>query len=175
VIGLGGGPARCTWAVETLGLDACVDYRADDLEARLREAAPDGIDVFSDGAGGALTKLIVSLMNRHGRLFSYGSSSLLYAPRIDVPQRQTIRQMFGLTGEIDAMMAERRIKAECWIVDAFYHERLRAEDDLSRLLLSGALKPVNTVVKGFDRLPEAIVGLYRDGARTGKLQVQFSD
>ena len=33
---------------------------------------------------------------------------------------------------------------------------LKAEDDLSRLLLSGALKPINNVVEGFE--PKAVVG-----------------
>ncbi|MGJ4944934.1 hypothetical protein ACQR1W_30525 [Bradyrhizobium sp. HKCCYLS1011] len=70
------------------------------------------------------------------------------------------------------MLVERQIRSECWIVDAFYGERLAAEDELSRLLSSGALKPVNTVVDGFERLPEAIAGLYKT-MRVGKLQVRF--
>ncbi|MEA2899944.1 MAG: hypothetical protein QOJ84_5559, partial [Bradyrhizobium sp.] len=46
------------------------------------------------------------------------------------------------------------------------------EDDLSRHLRSGALKPINNVVEGFDNLPRAVVGLYT-AARSGKLQVRF--
>jgi NADPH-dependent curcumin reductase CurA len=60
---------------------------------------------------------------------------------------------------------------ECRIVDRFYHERLRAEDDLSRHLRSGALKPVDNVVEGFDNLPRAVVGLCM-AAHSGKLQVR---
>jgi NADPH-dependent curcumin reductase CurA len=69
-------------------------------------------------------------------------------------------------------LKQRNIKSECWIVDAFYHGRLRAEDDLSRHLRSGALKPINNVVEGFENLPHAVVGLYPT-ARSGKLQVRF--
>jgi NADPH-dependent curcumin reductase CurA len=69
-------------------------------------------------------------------------------------------------------LKQRNIKSECWIVDAFYHGRLRAEDDLSRHLRSGALKPINNVVEGFENLPNAVVGLYTT-ARSGKLQVRF--
>jgi NADPH-dependent curcumin reductase CurA len=57
-------------------------------------------------------------------------------------------------------------------VDSFYGERLAAENELSRLLSSKALKPVNTVVEGFERLPQAIAGLYKT-MRAGKLQVSF--
>jgi NADPH-dependent curcumin reductase CurA len=75
--------------------------------------------------------------------------------------------MVGITGEIEEVPRQRKIKSEAWIVDAFYHEGLTAEDDLCRLILQGRLKPVTHVVEGFDKLPEAIVELYRAG-RSGK-------
>ncbi|MGJ4944935.1 zinc-binding dehydrogenase [Bradyrhizobium sp. HKCCYLS1011] len=52
VIGLAGSAAKCAWARDTLGLTDCIDYRASDLAERIRSVAPDGIDVYSDGAGG---------------------------------------------------------------------------------------------------------------------------
>jgi NADPH-dependent curcumin reductase CurA len=49
---------------------------------------------------------------------------------------------------------------------------LKAEDDLSRLMLSGQLKAIHNVVEGFEKLPQAITDLYRKH-RSGKLQVRF--
>jgi NADPH-dependent curcumin reductase CurA len=69
-------------------------------------------------------------------------------------------------------LKKRNIKSVAWIVDELYHERLRAEDDLSRLLRSGALKPITRVVDGFENLPSAVVGLY-EAPHAGKLQVRF--
>ena len=173
VVGLAGGEQRCTWVRQTLGIDEGIDYRATDLPGRLRRALPDGIDVYSDGVGGPLTKTVVGMMNRNGRLFAYGSAAAFYADRIDAPkERPTLRRMFGISDEVETLLKERHIKSESWIVDAFYHERVKAEDDLSRILLSGALKPINNVVDGFEKLPEAISGLYQ-GSRAGKLQVRF--
>jgi NADPH-dependent curcumin reductase CurA len=83
-----------------------------------------------------------------------------------------LRRAFGISENVEAVLKKRNIKSECWIVDAFYHERLRAEDDLSRHLRSGALKPVNNVVEGFENLPSAVAGLYAN-SRSGKLQVRF--
>jgi NADPH-dependent curcumin reductase CurA len=80
--------------------------------------------------------------------------------------------MVGITDAMEKRLRERNIKSEAWIVDAFYHERLEAEEDLSRLMLMGRLKPVTHVVDGFENLPAAITDLYRVG-RAGKLQVQF--
>ena len=173
VVGFGGGADRCQWAIDTLGIDNCIDYRASDFAAQLAAAFPAGIDVFSDGIGGALTETVMSSMNRNSRLFSFGGAAAYYADRLDTPaQRPSLRRAFGISETIEKILKEKNIKSECWIVDAFYHERLRAEDDLSRHLHSGALKPISNVVDGFDNLPRAVVGLYQ-GSRAGKLQVRF--
>jgi NADPH-dependent curcumin reductase CurA len=173
VVGFGGGADRCKWVLDTLGIDKCIDYRAGDFAEQLKTAFPAGIDVYSDGIGGTLTDTVTQLMNRNGRLFSYGGAAAYYADKLDAPrQRPSLRRAFGISENIEAVLKKRNIKSECWIVDAFYHERLRAEDDLSRHLRSGALKPVNNVVDGFENLPAAVVGLYTT-SRAGKLQVRF--
>ena len=173
VIGFAGGPERCRWVIDTLGIDDCIDYTADDLDARLQRAFSEGIDVFSDGVGGRVTDAVLRLMNHNGRMVSFGSGASLYsdAPSLPAPG-SSLRKMVGLTEAMEQTIRERNIKSEAWIVDAFYHERLRAEEDLSRLMLMGRLKPVTRVIDGFENLPDAIASLYRTG-RSGKLQVQF--
>jgi NADPH-dependent curcumin reductase CurA len=173
VVGFGGGADRCNWVLETLGIDACLDYRGEHFMDELKAAFPKGIDVYSDGVGGALTETVTSLMNRNGRLFSYGSAAAFYADRLEaLPQRSSLRRAFGISETIEKILQERNIKSQAWIVDAFYHERLQAEDDLSALLRRGVLKPINNVAEGFDNLPRAIVDLYKT-SRSGKLQVRF--
>jgi NADPH-dependent curcumin reductase CurA len=174
VIGFAGGVARCNWVVDTLGIDGCLDYTSNHFEADLRAAFPEGIDVFSDGVRGALTELVVRSMNRHSRLFSYGSAAASYAQTIyTAPStRPSMRQTFGLSDAVERILCERRIKSGAWTVDAFYHERLQAEDNLSRLMRMGLLRSNSRVVRGFEHLPEAIVDLYRS-PRAGKLQISF--
>jgi len=173
VVGFAGGPERCAWVMQTLGIDQCIDYRANDFEAQLEAAFPEGIDVFCDGVGGAFTETLAQQMNRHGRLFCYGSAAAFYADKLSPSRsRLSVRSAFGISEKVEALLKDRNIKSNAWIVDEFYHERLRAEDDLSRLLRNGSLKAINNVVEGFDQLPEAIVGLYKN-PRAGKLQVRF--
>jgi NADPH-dependent curcumin reductase CurA len=173
VVGLGGGADRCKWVLDTLGIDKCIDYRAGDFAEQLKAAFPAGIDVYSDGIGGALTETVAQLMNQNSRLFSYGGAAAYYADKLDAPQqRPSLRRAFGISENVETVLKKRNIKSECWIVDVFYHERLKAEDDLSRHLRSGALKPINNVVDGFENLPTAVVGLYTT-SRSGKLQVRF--
>jgi NADPH-dependent curcumin reductase CurA len=171
VVGFAGGADRCAWVRDTLGISQCIDYRAPDFAQQLRTAFPGGIDVFSDGVGGALTQTVMPLVSEHGRLFSYGGAAGLYADTLS-RERPPLRRIFGISEAVETLLQQRNVKSEAWIVDSFYHERLKAEDDLSRHLLSGALKPIIHVVEGFEELPKAIVSLYTT-ARAGKLQVRF--
>ncbi|QGY32448.1 MDR family NADP-dependent oxidoreductase [Pantoea cypripedii] len=174
VVGFAGGAERCTWVTTTLGIDDCIDYTSPDLDKALRKVFPEGIDLFSDGVGGDLTERVTRLMNRHSRLFSYGSAASYYAPSIgSAPEvRPTMRQNFGITEEVERRLSERHIRSHVWTVDQFYHQRLQAEDALSQLLLSGQLKPNSHTVDGFEHLPAAITGMYRS-RQPGKLQIAF--
>jgi NADPH-dependent curcumin reductase CurA len=175
VIGFAGSPARRQWVIDALGIDGCIDYREKNLDALLGDAFPGGIDFYCDGVGGHLTKAILGRMNCNGRMLSYGAAAALYADKFENSEpNASFRRMLGISEEIEVILRERNIKSEAWIVDAFYHERLKAEDDLSRLMLMGRLKPISNIVEGFEHLPSAIVDLYRDG-RAGKLQVKFGD
>jgi NADPH-dependent curcumin reductase CurA len=46
VIGIAGGAEKCGWIGEELGFDETIDYKGEDVAARLREAAPEGIDLI---------------------------------------------------------------------------------------------------------------------------------
>ncbi len=171
VVGFGGGPERCNRISDLIGID-CLDYRAPDFLARLRATFPDGIDIFSDGIGGPLTEAIVPMMKRGGRLLAYGCADDLHTEGAPNLREMTMRERFGVSEKVEAIVAERDIRVECWIVHDFYHERIEAEDALDKLLRDGAIKTVVTVVKGFEKLPEAIMALY-DPKALGKVQAWF--
>lgn len=173
VVGLAGGADRAAEVREELGIDACLDYRAPDLVARLREAFPHGIDVFSDGVGGELTQMAVGLMNADGRLFSYGSSAEYYASEIKRQRYGSLRESFGISAEVDQAARAKNIKIACWLAFEFYHDRIAAENEMSRLLRAKQLKAVTNVTEGFDQLPQAVMGMYA-GPRAGKAQVRFA-
>jgi NADPH-dependent curcumin reductase CurA len=173
VVGFAGGKDRCGWVVENLGIDQCLDYRAPDFKDRLKDAFPNGMDVYSDGVGGSLTETVLEQIKPKGRLFSYGGVVAFYADEL-MPESQpfNIRKSFGISDKVEALLKQKNIETEAFRLHVFYHERLKAEGDLSRLMLAGKLKPIHNVVDGFENLPEAISGLYQN-RRPGKLQVRF--
>ena len=184
VVGFAGGVDKCKWAVGELGLDHCIDYRSPDLGEQIRAAFPNGVDVFSDGVGGPVTEGVFEVMNRFGRVLSYGFSHSIYADEVTVrpkrrPNRSSqayrvgLRRTFGITEDLERMVQERQLKVEAWIVSDYYYDRLQAENDLVRLVDSGRLTPVNTVFDGFENLPQAITSMFT-GSRYGKMSVRFS-
>ena len=52
VIGVAGGQEKCDWLVNELEFDGAIDYKADDLAAKLAELTPDGIDIYFENTGG---------------------------------------------------------------------------------------------------------------------------
>ncbi len=71
-VGIAGGPEKCRYAVDRLGYDASVDYKAPDFGARLDAACPDGIDVDYENVGGDVLKAVFARMNTCGRIVVCG-------------------------------------------------------------------------------------------------------
>ncbi|MCP5360835.1 MAG: NADP-dependent oxidoreductase [Sinobacteraceae bacterium] len=58
-IGLAGSKEKCDWVRKVARFEACIDYRSEDVDARLRSLAPDGVHVFFDNTGGTLQQIVI--------------------------------------------------------------------------------------------------------------------
>ncbi len=67
-VGIAGGPDKCRYVTQELGFDACVDYKAGNLAADLKAAAPKGIDVYFENVGGEILDTVLMQMNLFGRI-----------------------------------------------------------------------------------------------------------
>lgn len=74
VIGIAGGAEKCRW-VESLGADACVDYKAANFKEDLIAATPDYASVYFDNVGGEILDLCLTRLRRHGRVAACGAVS----------------------------------------------------------------------------------------------------
>lgn len=72
VIGVAGGEEKCSWLTDELGFDGAINYKADDLGARLTELAPNGIDMYFENTGGPIQQHVIDHMNAHGRIVVCG-------------------------------------------------------------------------------------------------------
>ncbi|MEG3765679.1 NADP-dependent oxidoreductase, partial [Alteromonas sp. 14N.309.X.WAT.G.H12] len=72
VIGVVGSDEKADWIVNELGFDGAINYKTDDLAAKLESLTPDRIDVFFENTGGPIQHHIVNRMNDHGRIVVCG-------------------------------------------------------------------------------------------------------
>lgn len=68
VIGIAGGPVKCTYCVEELGFDACIDYKANRFVDNLKQAAIHGIDIYFENVGGDVLEAVIPLLNPGARV-----------------------------------------------------------------------------------------------------------
>jgi NADPH-dependent curcumin reductase CurA len=67
-IGIAGSAEKCAWLIGELGFHHAIDYRHEDVEARLRELAPKGVDVYFENVGGAVGNAVAANMAKFGRI-----------------------------------------------------------------------------------------------------------
>ncbi len=162
VIGIAGGPVKGAYVVDELGADAAVDYRNDDVASRLRDLAPDGIDVFVDNVGGEVLDIVLEQIAERGRIVVCGAIS----------QYEHMDDVRGPRNYLK--LAERHARMEGFAVPHFAAEFPRAEAALRGWLERGELNMREHVVHGIDAFP-ATLRLLLDGGHHGKLLLQVDD
>src|SRR6516165_4923088 len=156
VIGIAGGSEKCRWIIDDLGFHAAIDYKAEDVAGRLRDLAPDGIDVFVDNVGGEILDAALANLARGARVVLSGGLSQYNADETRGPSNylQLIRARASMVGFITPDYADRYAQA-------------RAE--IAGWLRDGRLISREQIIEGGVRaFPAALVKLFA-GENIGKL------
>ena len=162
VIGIAGGLDKSRWLTEELGLDAAIDYKSEDLDVRLRELCPDGVNVYFDNVGGRTLEIVLDHMSTWGRIALCGAISDYNHDGTSVGPANLVH------------LATRRIRMEGFLAPDYGPRYKEARRQLSAWLATGALKPCEHIHEGFENIPRAFLGLFH-GANTGKAMVKLAD
>ncbi|MCX4726789.1 NADP-dependent oxidoreductase [Streptomyces sp. NBC_01020] len=158
VIGSAGSDEKVRHLVDDLGFDAAFNYKNGPVAEQLREAAPDGIDVYFDNVGGEHLEAAITSFNVHGRaticgmISQYNSTEATPAPR-------------NL-----ALVIGKRLRLQGMLVGDHAALQPQFVKDVAGWIASGELKYQETVVEGVEQGVEAFLGLLR-GENTGKMIV----
>jgi NADPH-dependent curcumin reductase CurA len=159
-VGIAGGPKKCAYVRDELGLDACLDYKAEkDLAAAVQAACPDGVDVYFDNVGGPVSDAVLANLNFYARVSLCGAISQ-YNTAEPGP-----RWMGTFVGK--------RVTARGFIVFDFAARYDTALQRIGQWLRAGRIKYREDIVDGgIEKAPAAFIGLLR-GENFGKLQVRL--
>lgn len=158
VIGIAGGPEKCA-LVESLGADAAIDYRNDDVPARLTELFPRGMDIYFDNVGGELLEAALEQLAPRARVVLCGSIS-----------EYTREEPFGPRNYTRLRKGDSDMRG--FFVYNHADEFEAAETEMAAWIRAGRLRGLVDFSDGFETLPEALMGLYT-GSNFGKRMVRI--
>ena len=158
VIGSAGSDEKVRWLRE-IGFDAAFNYRARSVLEQLREAAPDGIDVYFDNVGADHLDAALVMLNNHGRVAMSGAIAHYNATEPPVGPSNL------------GLVITKRLTLHGFIVTDHQHRMPDMIADVSAWLRDGKLSHAETIVDGLERAPGAFIDLLR-GANTGKMLVR---
>ncbi len=162
IIGSAGSTAKVKHLTEDLGFDAAFDYHGGPVHELLAQVAPHGIDVYFDNVGGDHLEAAINALREHGRIAWCGSVAEYNSP---VPLAAP-RNLSGIV--------EKSLRLEGFLVRNYRHLQSELEELLVPHLQSGRIVIDQTIVKGFDHIVEAFLGMLH-GENVGKMIVQVSE
>jgi NADPH-dependent curcumin reductase CurA len=165
VVGVAGGPEKCRYCTDELGFDACIDYKAKGaLETGLAEACPDGIDIYFENVGGAVTRAVAPLLREGARVPICGFVSL-YNSEADPATVETPFTVFAALPN----PPEHRF----FLVGEWHKEWLEASREMAGWIRDGRLKYRESISEGIETAPAAFRGLL-NGKNFGKQLVRVA-
>ncbi|AZB41644.1 NADP-dependent oxidoreductase [Bacillus sp. FJAT-42376] len=161
VVGIAGSDDKIKYLKE-IGFDETINYKTDDVEKALEKACPNGVDVYFDNVGGEISDAVYSLLNKFARvpicgaISSYNKAGEDLGPRV---QTKLIKSSALMKGFVVGDYADR------------FEE---GSHELGAWVQNGSLKYEETIVEGFENIPEAFLGLFK-GSNLGKQLVKVTD
>ncbi|MBN2610379.1 MAG: NADP-dependent oxidoreductase [Bacteroidales bacterium] len=160
VMGITGSNDKVNFLKQEAGFDDAVNYKeAKNLRKALNQLCPGGIDIYFDNVGGEISDSVTYLTNDFARIIVCGQISQLNQSRMPVGPR------------LQGIVLVRRLLIKGFIVSDYKEQFGEASVLLKKWFTEGRLMHKETIIEGFEKLPEAFMGLFR-GDNTGKMIVK---
>jgi len=158
VVGIAGSDEKCRVAVDELGFDSCINYKAGDLKAQLKEHCPRRVNVYFDNVGGEVLDAVLGGIAQGARVVLCGAIASYMTGKLPGPVNYTnlMSREATMTGFISFNQWHR--------FDEVF-AKLRAWDD------EGRINVRENVFDGLERCPDALNALFT-GANIGKTMIK---
>ena len=166
VLGIAGGAEKCSYVVDELGFDGCIDHRDATFSKNLAAACSSGIDVYFENVGGGVFDAVLPLLNVKARVPVCG----MIANYNDTGAPEGPDRL----GKLMRTLLVKRIKMQGFIIYDEYGPRF---DEFTGIMAGwlndGKIRYREDVVQGLENAPQAFIGLL-EGKNFGKLVVQVA-
>lgn len=154
------GSAEKVALLQSLGIKA-FNYKEESYFAGMRRLCPDGFNLAYDNVGGECLEAMLEMINEQGSIVLCGAIS-----QYDTPPEQK----YGVKNLFHAIA--KRVRLEGMLVFGYTPEQQEdCQTTLMQWMQDGTVKDTSTIVEGFDKFPDALMGLFA-GENTGKMMVR---
>lgn len=160
VVGLTGTEEKVKLLKEHFGFHEAINYRSSkNLRKDIKAKCPNDVDIYFDNVGGEISDSVFANLNFRSRVVVCGQISLYNETRMQLGPRFL------------PIILTRSMLVKGFIVRDYEEQYAQGIQQLTAWVREGKLTTKETIVKGFDRLPEAFLGLFA-GQNQGKMLVQ---
>ncbi len=160
VVGIAGTDEKVEMLKSDFGFDVAINYRTTgNMRKAIATACPDGVDVYFDNVGGAISEAVLVKINNFARIVVCGAISIYN--ETSLPKSLSV-QPFRI---------KNRALMQGFIINDYAAKFPRAMVQLSQWLAEGNLTYTETIVEGFEQIPQAFFDLF-EGKNTGKMVVK---
>ena len=161
VIGLAGTEEKVELLKSKFGFDEAINYKTTkDMQQAIADAAPDGVDIYFDNVGGEISDAVLANINKFARVPLCGAISGYNDTETSVGPR------------VQNIMVKNSVLMQGFIVSNYSSKFPEGRAQLTKWLQEGKLSSAETIVNGFDQIPQAFIDLF-DGKNSGKMIVKI--
>jgi NADPH:quinone reductase len=160
VIGIAGTDEKIKEIKNIFNFDDGINYQtSESIRKEIKEKCPNGVDVYFDNVGGEILDAALSNMNKYGRIVNCGAISLYNETEIPKGPRH------------EGLLIKNSLLMQGFIVRDYVKDFGPAINQLSTWLNEGKIKYNETVIEGFENIPNAFLDLF-EGKNKGKMIVK---
>jgi NADPH-dependent curcumin reductase CurA len=163
VIGIAGTDEKCRLLKDEFGYDEVINYKKEtDLAKALKAVCPKGVDVYFDNIGGEISDAVLVQIQFNARIVLCGQISLYNQSTLSNGPRFL------------PLILTRSAMIQGFIISNYKDRYPEGIQYLAKGMKDGRLKYTETHITGFDKLPEAFLGLF-SGQNEGKMLVVMEE
>lgn len=160
VVGIAGSDEKVELLKSEFGFDAAINYKtSENMREAIAEACPDGVDIYFDNVGGEISEAVLFNINKFSRTINCGAISIYN--ETELPKSISVQPF----------LIRKSSLMQGFVVSDFEDQHMSGIQQLAQWLQEGKLSYRETVVEGFEKVPEAFLSLF-DGKNKGKMVVK---